>query len=183
MNQYDDVQKDPELAVNFGLLRQHWDEHVSQVHLLLSAVERGDADMTRTVFDGITRSTFEHSKVTLNANAHNGVVEIAVEDRGVGIPQDEIGRVRERYYRASNVGSIPGTGMGLHLVDEIVRQHGGRLDIASVEGQGTRIAVLLPLEGPSVQRERDVAQDLVRGGRQGDSELAGGGADRARLCG
>jgi len=119
--------------------------------------------------------------VTLEASAHGGFVEIVIEDRGVGIPRNEIGHVRERYYRASNVGSIAGTGMGLHLVDEIVRQHGGRLEIESEEGKGTRITVLLPVDGPAGPAERSRAPDLVRGGRPGDVEPTSGGADRARL--
>jgi len=148
---------------------------------------KGDPELLYQVFSNLVSNAFKYSPdgkaVTLSAARHDGVVEIAVEDRGVGIPRDEIGRVRERYYRASNVGSIPGTGLGLHLVDEIVRQHGGRVEIESEEGKGTRVAVLLPLDGPPELAERDVAQDLMRGGRSGDGKPDGGGPDGARLPG
>jgi signal transduction histidine kinase len=147
----------------------------------------GDRELLYQVFSNLVSNAFKYSPdqsmVTLGASAHDGVVEVAVEDRGLGIPRDEIRRIRERYYRASNVGSIPGTGMGLHLVDEIVRQHGGRLEIESEEGKGTRVVVFLPVDGPGGTAERSRAQDLVRGGRPGDVEPAGGGADRARLHG
>jgi signal transduction histidine kinase len=106
----------------------------------------------------------EQGSISLGAGTRDGTVEIAIEDRGLGIPRGEIDRIRERYYRASNVGSIPGTGMGLHLVDEVVRQHGGRLEIQSEEGRGTRIAVFLPADGPGEAAELSHAQDLVRGG-------------------
>ena len=147
----------------------------------------GDRELLYQVFSNLVSNAFKYSPdqsmVTLSASAHDGFVEVAVEDRGVGIPREEIGRIRERYYRASNVGSIPGTGMGLHLVDEIVRQHGGRLEIESEEGKGTRVVVFLPVDGPGGPAERSRAPDLVRGGRSGDIEPAGGGADGARLHG
>src|SRR3954447_8039862 len=131
----------------------------------------GDRELLYQVFSNLVSNAFKYSPdqsmVTLGASAHDGVVEVAVEDRGLGIPRDEIRRIRERYYRASNVGSIPGTGMGLHLVDEIVRQHGGRLEIESEEGKGTRVVVFLPVDGPGGTAERSRARDLVRGGRPG----------------
>ena len=71
-----------------------------------------------------------------------------------GLPRDEISRICEPYYRASNAGSVPGTGMGLHLVSEIVRRHGGRLEIESEEGRGTKMIVILPVEEPSEPSER-----------------------------
>jgi signal transduction histidine kinase len=147
----------------------------------------GDPELLYQVFSNLLSNAFkyspEQSKVTLSASAREGFVEVAIEDRGLGIPPDEIDRIRERYYRASNVGTIPGTGMGLHLVDELVRRHGGRLDIESEEGRGTRMTVLLPIEGPSEPTELSRAQDHVRGGRPRDGERDSGGADRARLYG
>jgi two-component system, OmpR family, sensor kinase len=147
----------------------------------------GDPELLYQVFSNLVSNAFkyspEQSMVTLSASAHDGVVEIAIEDRGLGIPLDEIGRIRERYYRASNVGSIPGTGMGLHLADEIIRQHGGRLEIESEEGKGTRVAVFLSVDGPGKRAEGGRAQDLVRGGRSRDLEPDSGGAERTRLYG
>jgi two-component system OmpR family sensor kinase len=131
----------------------------------------GDPELLYQVFSNLVANAFKYSpeqtSVTLNARADGELVEIAIEDHGLGIPRDEIGRIRERYYRGSNVGSIPGTGMGLHLVDEIVRQHGGRLEIESEEGEGTRVAVFLPINGPG-PAEGGRAQDRVRGHSETD---------------
>ncbi|GJE46374.1 sensor histidine kinase [Methylobacterium soli] len=129
---------------------------------------RGDSELLYQAFSNLISNAFKYSpeqgSVSLSAGANDGIVEIAIEDRGLGIPRGEIDRIRERYYRASNVGSIPGTGMGLHLVDEVVRQHGGRLEIQSEEGRGTRMAVFLPADSPGEAAELSHAQDLVRGG-------------------
>jgi two-component system, OmpR family, sensor kinase len=153
----------------------------------LPAQVTGDPELLYQVFSNLIANAFKYSPedgiVTLSAIAKDGFIEVTVEDHGLGIPRDELGRVREPYYRASNVGTIPGTGMGLHLVDEIVRQHGGRLEIDSEEGKGTRVVVILRIEGPSGITERNGEQDLVRRGRPGDGEPAGGGADGARLYG
>jgi signal transduction histidine kinase len=130
----------------------------------------GDPELLYYAFSNLISNAFKYSPeggiVTLAARAENGYVEVTVEDRGLGIPVDEIDRVRERFYRGSNVGSIPGTGAGLHLVDEIVRQHGGHLRIDSEIGRGTRMTVFLPIAGADpVPQEGALEQDSVRRGR------------------
>jgi signal transduction histidine kinase len=114
----------------------------------LPAEIAGDPDLLYQVFSNLLSNAFKYSPegsiVRLKASSRDGAVEIVVEDHGVGIPKGELGRVRERYYRASNVGTIPGTGTGLYLVDEIVRQHRGSVEIESEEGIGTRVVVTLP---------------------------------------
>lgn len=153
----------------------------------LPAAVTGDPELLYQVFSNLISNAFkyspDHGRVTMRADTQDGFVRVAIEDAGLGIPADEIGRIREPYYRASNVGSIQGTGMGLHLSDEIVRQHGGRVDIESREGLGTRVVVTLPIDRPSEISERAGEQDFVRRGRPGDSDPVGGSADRARLHG
>ena len=109
----------------------------------------GDPELLYQAFSNLLSNAFKYSgqesTVHLTGNAKDGAIEIIVKDRGVGIPRDELGRIKERYYRAGNVGTIPGTGMGLYLADEIVRQHDGRLDIESEEGKGTCVSVMLPV--------------------------------------
>jgi signal transduction histidine kinase len=148
----------------------------------------GDPELLYYAFSNLISNAFKYSPeggiVTLAARAENGYVEVTVEDRGLGIPADEIDRVRERFYRGSNVGSIPGTGAGLHLVDEIVRQHGGRLTIDSEVGRGTRMTVFLPVASADpVSPEGALEQDPVRRGRRGDGEPLDRGPERAWLHG
>jgi signal transduction histidine kinase len=71
---------------------------------------------------------------------------VEVADTGVGIPKDEVGRLFERFFRASTAATIPGTGLGLSIVKAIVEAHGGRLSVESEEGVGTTFCVDLPLE-------------------------------------
>jgi signal transduction histidine kinase len=78
------------------------------------------------------------------ASLPDGGVLLRVSDNGVGIPENEIEKVFERYYRATTAGSIPGTGIGLNLVSELVELHGGKIEIQSGMGQGTDIAITFP---------------------------------------
>ena len=68
-------------------------------------------------------------------------------DRGIGIPAGDTGNLGTRFFRASNAvdAEITGTGLGLRIVHTIVENHGGRLEVESVEGEGTRVRMVLPL--------------------------------------
>ncbi|GAC1558048.1 MAG: hypothetical protein NVS2B7_33140 [Herpetosiphon sp.] len=73
-------------------------------------------------------------------------VSIAVQDRGMGIPANDLPHIFERFHRASNVvGHIPGTGIGLASAQQIVAQHGGTMSVTSREGEGSTFTVRLPL--------------------------------------
>jgi PAS domain S-box-containing protein len=89
--------------------------------------------------------------VTLRAacEAVNGTewAVIRVIDTGLGIPADEQKRIFERYYRASNVPAhVEGTGIGLAAARQIIRLHGGDIEITSTEGAGTEVVLRLPLQ-------------------------------------
>jgi two-component system OmpR family sensor kinase len=126
----------------------------------------GDPDLLHLAVSNLLSNGFKYASdsdpVRLRAYPSGAGVEIVVEDEGVGIPRSEIGRIRERYYRASNVGTIPGTGIGLSLVEEIARRHGGRLVIESEEGRGTRAMLALPRDGALSSPEPEHAQDTLR---------------------
>ena len=90
--------------------------------------------------------TFQGSiAVTLRQAA--GQVELVVADTGVGIPGPELAHVFERFHRVEGQRgrSVEGTGIGLSLVRELVRLHGGEVTVASTEGQGTAFTVRIPL--------------------------------------
>jgi signal transduction histidine kinase len=71
---------------------------------------------------------------------------LSVRDTGIGIPASDIPHVFERFYRGSNVvGRIEGAGIGLSGAGQIVEKHGGRIEVESVEGQGTTFTVRLPI--------------------------------------
>jgi signal transduction histidine kinase len=73
-------------------------------------------------------------------------VELAVIDEGIGIADEEHGRLFEEFFRSENVvaRTRPGTGLGLAVVDRVVRRHRGRIEVESELGEGTTFRVLLP---------------------------------------
>ncbi len=73
-------------------------------------------------------------------------VVIAVRDQGVGIPEKEIKKLFSRFFRASTSSGIAGTGIGLHLVKQLVEMHGGSISVTSIAGQGTTFTIRLPME-------------------------------------
>ncbi|MBV9547329.1 MAG: PAS domain S-box protein [Chloroflexi bacterium] len=83
-------------------------------------------------------------------------VDLCVEDNGIGIAPDDLPHVFDRFRRGRNVPeTVVGSGIGLSSVDQIVRQHGGRIDISSNVGRGTTVAVWLPLHQPELDQAPD----------------------------
>ena len=67
-----------------------------------------------------------------------------MQDSGIGLTPAQLARVSERFYRADTSGNIPGTGLGMSTVKALVELLGGRMDLASVAGQGTEVTLRLP---------------------------------------
>lgn len=71
-------------------------------------------------------------------------VGIRVQDHGMGMTPEQTARIFERFYRADTTGNIPGTGLGMSLVKEIIELHHGSVDIHSAVGVGTTVTLWLP---------------------------------------
>ena len=71
-------------------------------------------------------------------------IEIKFKDRGIGISEEDIKKIFEPFYRGANTISISGTGIGLPLVNQIIKNHNGTVEISSLIGKGTIVTVLLP---------------------------------------
>ena len=74
-------------------------------------------------------------------------VEFCVEDRGRGIEKAEISQIFEPFYRgrAARESQVEGSGLGLSLVREVIEAHGGRVDVTSDLGKGSKFSVYLPV--------------------------------------
>ncbi len=82
-------------------------------------------------------------RLSLEGARHSGAVALAVTDTGHGIPAERRGHVFEPFYS----GKPNGTGLGLTIAERIVAAHGGRIEIDSEPGRGTRVTLLFPLAG------------------------------------
>lgn len=94
----------------------------------------------------------ENSAVSVRGWRQGGDIHISVEDHGVGIPEDEVGFVSERFFRARTAEGIPGTGIGLNFVSQIMELHGGRVDVQSSEGKGSTFTLVFPFRAAEAPR-------------------------------
>ncbi len=86
-------------------------------------------------------------------------IVVSIADRGIGIPARDLGRLFERYHRGSNVSGIVGTGVGLYLVKMAVELHGGGVEVASREGEGSRFAIRLPIRCAAATTARPIGAE------------------------
>ena len=87
--------------------------------------------------------------IDLRLGRENGHAVIEVTDRGVGVAAEDVARLTEKFYRVSSPENreVPGTGLGLALVEHMAKAHGGELRIRSVVGRGSTFSIHLPMEG------------------------------------
>jgi len=102
----------------------------------------------RQLLDNALKYSPSTSMIEIRAQS-NGVVDISVRNTGSVIPESEQARVVERFYRGTRARNIPGTGMGLTIVQQIARAHGGTLAVSSAPDTGTAFTLSLPQGAPT----------------------------------
>ena len=90
----------------------------------------------------------EQSPVDFSLRLRDGRALFEVRDRGIGIPEQDQKWLFQAFHRGRNVGNIQGTGLGLVIVKRCVELHRGTIQIESVPGQGTRVAIEIPVAMP-----------------------------------
>ncbi len=107
----------------------------------------GDKNRLKQVFinviDNAVKYTNAGGQVLVNLDTEEACVRITVTDTGVGIPAEDIDRVKEKFYKANK--TVRGSGIGLAVADEIIKQHDGLLFIESTENVGTTVTVVIPI--------------------------------------
>ena len=104
------------------------------------------AEALFNVVDNAVKYTPAGGRVTLSAVPLGQFCRLDVSDTGIGIPEEEQGRIFGRFYRGGAVRAEEGVGIGLYLVREILRRQGGYVKVASHPGQGTTFSLYLPRE-------------------------------------
>jgi len=111
------------------------------------AVGLFDEKLLRHIFGNLLSNAIKYSpqggKVLFRVSSPEGRVAFEVADQGIGIPAEELPHLFEWFHRASNVGQIQGTGLGLAIVKNSVDLHGGRIEVSSTVGRGTRFTVTI----------------------------------------
>ena len=106
-----------------------------------------DSDKLRQVLINILDNAFKYTdaegKIIIFLDKNRRFTTISVIDNGCGISSKDLQHVKEKFYKANN--TVRGTGIGLAVVDEIVRMHDGKFEITSEPGKGTKVDIILPL--------------------------------------
>ncbi|HET8701535.1 MAG TPA: GAF domain-containing protein, partial [Nitrococcus sp.] len=131
-----------------------------------------DRDMWEKILLNLLSNAFKFTfegEIAVRLAAVDGAAELSVRDTGVGIPEAELPRLFERFHRIEGQRSrtYEGSGIGLSLVQELVKLHGGTLRTESAVGQGTGFTVRIPLgaahlPGERIGVERSLASTAVR---------------------
>ncbi|MFM8427993.1 MAG: sensor histidine kinase, partial [Chloroflexota bacterium] len=116
-----------------------------------------DGDRLAQVFTNLTdnalKFTPQGGTVTLNAFIDMDKMHISITDTGMGIPEEDIPHIFQRFYQADPArkgGETHGAGLGLAIAHEIIAAHGGRISVRSRVGAGTTMEVILPLAPPTI---------------------------------
>ena len=112
----------------------------------IMADEARIAQVLLNLIDNAVKYTPREGKITILAKVKNAFVQIDVSDTGVGIPEKDLPRIFERFYRVDKARSreLGGTGLGLSIVKHIIQAHNGEVFVQSVEGQGSTFTFTIP---------------------------------------
>jgi signal transduction histidine kinase len=114
----------------------------------------GDADALRRAVANLVGNAIKHggedNAVRVSVESHPGEVSMSVSDRGPGIPASEVPHLFDAFYRGRRARErqVRGSGLGLSLVQQIAREHGGRVEVETSPGKGSRFSIVLP-EAPA----------------------------------
>jgi cell cycle sensor histidine kinase DivJ len=136
------------------------------------ADKRALKQMLLNLLSNAVKFTDRGGRVTVTGSIYETQIVISVADTGVGIGQDDLGRVGDPFFQARGSYNRPydGTGLGLSIVKGLVGLHGGRMEIESRLGEGTQVTIRLPIdcENPGVVRK---GGGLAVGATQNIAEL------------
>ena len=113
----------------------------------------GDPNRLKQVFFNIFDNALKYGREGKRIEVYIGVIDeqivITIRDFGPGVAEDELENLKMKFYKGSN-SKERGSGIGLAVCEEIIKYHGGRLELANAPGEGFLATIILPMEGTSV---------------------------------
>ena len=99
------------------------------------------------VLDNAIKFTPEDGSIFIDVGQKDNHVVLTITDTGIGIPKEEVQRLGERFYRVERSRSrdLGGTGLGLSIVKHLMIAHGGKMEIESQLGSGTKVSLFFPM--------------------------------------
>ncbi len=123
----------------------------------------GDPDRLKQVFINVIDNAVKYSNdggsVLVDCHEEEHCIHIRISDTGGGIPAQDIDRVKEKFFKSNT--TVRGSGIGLAVADEIIKQHNGLLFIESKEGVGTSVTIVLPIVDTTDENSEPNTQDEI----------------------
>ena len=120
--------------------------HLSQNLPVVRADEEAICEALINLLDNAIKYSDKQKYISIKTGIEDGAVFLEVEDRGIGIAPEELPKIMEKFYRVSD-GLVPntrGSGLGLSLVKHIMEAHGGKTNVTSRRGRGSRFRLIFP---------------------------------------
>lgn len=137
----DSIIHDMSVLLKEGQTIQYKHENIAQLY--------SDSNLLKHVIVNLLSNAIKfsppHSTISINASKHESNYLIEIEDQGLGIPKDDQVHLFERFFRATNVTNIQGTGLGLHIVGRYVELIHGKISYHSELEKGSCFKILLPI--------------------------------------
>lgn len=130
----------------------------------LPAPMDGDPDRIKQVFvnvlDNALKYTKQGGKILTVADITDDRIKITVSDTGCGISEEDLPHVKEKFYKTNM--TVHGSGIGLAVVDEIIRMHNGTFDIDSILGKGTTITIGFDIDHVEIEDAWDIDEAIAK---------------------
>jgi two-component system sensor histidine kinase SenX3 len=129
----------------------------------------------RNLIDNAISYSAEHTRVAVGVRRRKDLVELSVTDQGIGIPEPDLERIFERFYRVDPARSraTGGTGLGLSIVKHVAGNHGGEVTVWSAEGSGSTFTIRLPIRAGLSATVNPIGPALSRGYLSGPANGTG----------
>lgn len=119
---------------------------------IVDRVLKADKEKLRRILINLIGNALKYTpkgKVTISNKILDDIIEISIEDTGIGLKKEDCGHIFEKFHRveASSYARYEGIGLGLAIVKELVELHGGKIMVKSIVGKGSRFFFTLPLSG------------------------------------
>ena len=101
--------------------------------------------MLRNIIDNGCKYS-EDNSVLISIDAAEKMMLINIKDKGCGIPQEDMPKILQPFFRSKNAREKSGYGLGLYIADKVVKIHNGKIEIESNTGYGTNVKILLPFK-------------------------------------
>lgn len=132
----------------------------------ITAPVYADRDMWEKIILNLVSNAFKYTHqgvIDISIVQLHNAVTVAVSDTGIGIPEEQQGRIFDRFHRVENTGgrSQEGSGIGLAMVKELVKLHHGVIAVSSTPGQGSTFSVTIPVGSAHLPQDRIVTPEQV----------------------